>query len=373
MALGEPAKRRAMRAALEAAVLHRPHPNPRVGAVVFDAEDRQISVGAHVESGRPHAEAIAIEAAGERAVGGTLVVTLEPHDHQGRTPPCTEAVIRSGISRVVVGAIDPDQRVRGRGIARLRSAGIDVEFGVLSDEVEAADPGYFHHRRTGRARVTLKSASTLDGQTAAIDATSQWITGTEARADAHLLRAEHDAVMVGAGTVLADDPALTVRVGDPVRQPRPVVIAGTRPLPAGATLWTRSPLVASAVPLPGVQHQIVAPGRSGRVDLVEVLRRLPEHGILDVLAEGGAGLAAGLWDADVVDAGVTYLAAKLAGGVGRSVFDRPFPTLAESRPITIDSVVAVGDDLRVDWRPSRPAESELFGGPERSDDQGSRR
>ena len=341
-----------MREAISVAAVHRPHPNPRVGALVFDRSGAEVGRGAHIAAGRPHAEAVALEQAGTEAEGGTLVVTLEPHDHHGRTPPCTEAIIRSRIASVVVGAIDPDSRVAGRGVERLERAGIDVETGVEVAACEALDPGYFHHRRTGRARLVLKTASTLDGQTAAMDGTSQWITGEQARRDAHRLRAAADAVMVGAGTLLADDPLLTVRIDGASHQPRPVVVAGTRPLPVGARLWDRNPIVASPIPLVGVEDVIVAPGVSGRVDLGELLRRLPDHGILDVLAEGGAGLSAALWEANLVDAGVSYLAPLVAGGVGRAMFDRPFPSLDSARSIRILSFERVGDDLRVEWEPT---------------------
>ena len=221
-----------------------PHPNPRVGAIVLDATGTVAGVGSHAGRGAPHAEVVALREAGDRAAGGTLVVTLEPCDHEGVTPPCTGAVIGAGVARVVVGAVDPDRRVSGRGIERLRAAGIDVVAGVGAGLVEAADPGYFHQRRTGRPRVTLKWAATLDGQAAAADGSARWISSPESRADGHLLRAESDAVMVGAGTVIADDPDLTVRLdGYRGPQPRPVVIAGHRALPPRARLMGRDPIV----------------------------------------------------------------------------------------------------------------------------------
>lgn len=342
-----------MRQAIELASVHHPHPNPRVGAVVFDRHGEVVGRGAHVAAGMPHAEAVALADAGTRAAGGTLVVTLEPHDHQGRTPPCTEAIITAGLARVVIGVEDPDVRVHGRGVERLKSAGIEVDIGVESAACEALDPGYFHHRRTGRARTVLKTASTLDGQTAAADGSSKWITGEEARRDGHRLRADADAVMVGAGTVLADDPQLNARIEDVERQPRPVVIVGTRALPATARIWERDPIIAAPIPLMGVDQLIVAPGSSGRVDLGTVLETLPGFGILDVLIEGGAGLAAALWEEGLVDAGVSYLAPRLAGGVGRAMFDRPFTTLDEARPISVTAIDTVGDDLRLTWVPRR--------------------
>src|SRR5207248_2379811 len=192
---------------LAASVRASTSPNPWVGAVV----DPGGFEGATQPPGGPHAEIVALEAAGEAARGGTLVVTLEPCAHHGRTPPCVDAIVDAGVARVVVGIEDPDPNVRGRGIARLREAGIDVELGVLADEVRAQLAPYLKHRSTGRPWLVLKLAASVDGRTAAPDGSSQWITGEGARADAHRLRAESDAVIVGAGTVRADDPSLTVR------------------------------------------------------------------------------------------------------------------------------------------------------------------
>src|SRR5690606_1152000 len=218
-----------------------PHPNPRVGAVILDAAGRVIAEGWHGAPGEAHAERAALaDLGGPAPEGATMVVTLEPCDHHGRTPPCTRAILEAGIGRVVVGIVDPDPRVGGGGIQHLQEAGVEVEVGLLGSEVAAAAPGYFHHRRHGRPRITLKTAVTLDGQTAAADGTSQWITGPEARRDAHLLRSRADAVMIGAGTLRADNPSLTVRLeGYDGPQPRPVVVAGSEPLPPGAQVWQR--------------------------------------------------------------------------------------------------------------------------------------
>lgn len=342
-----------MQRALALAAAHRPHPNPRVGAVVVSAAGEVVGEGAHVAAGAPHAEAVALAAAGRRAAGGTLVVTLEPCDHHGRTAPCTEAVLAAGVARVVFGADDPDARVGGRGVARLRRSGIEVTGGVLAPQVEAADPGYFHHRRHGRPRVTLKAALTLDGQSAAADGSSRWITSEAARVDAHRLRAEADAVMVGAGTLLADDPRLDVRLpGYHGPQPRPVVVAGRRALPASARLWEREAVVlAPGGPFPDPRVELVVePGPGGTVDLTAGLTRLGELGLLDILVEGGARLAAGLWQARLVDRGVFYLAGLMAGGAGIGAFDRVFATLGEARAVEVVAVDRVGADLRIEWK-----------------------
>lgn len=344
-----------MRRALEVAAQSNPHPNPRVGAVIVDGAGRILAEGWHVAPGQAHAERVALaKLGGPPPSGATMVVTLEPCDHWGRTPPCTEAILDSGIGRVVVGAIDPDPRVGGSGIEHLQEAGIEVEVGLLSSEIEAADPGYFHHRRHGRARVTLKSAMTLDGQTAAVDGTSQWITGPEARRDAHLLRSRADAVMVGAGTLRTDDPTLTVRLeGYAGPQPRPVVVAGTKPLPGQALVWERSETVVVAADDPGIDAEtvIVEPNAAGLPRLDQALERLGDLGMLEILVEGGATLAAGLWQSRLVDAGVTYVGGRIAGGGGLPPVAGTWTTFADSRPVHVVRVASVGVDVRIEWEP----------------------
>jgi diaminohydroxyphosphoribosylaminopyrimidine deaminase/5-amino-6-(5-phosphoribosylamino)uracil reductase len=340
---------RRMREAIALAAGTTPHPNPRVGAVVVDPAGEVVGRGAHRGPGQAHAEVLALAEAGERARGGTLVVTLEPCDHDSRTPPCTRAILGAGLSRVVVALEDPDARVSGRGVARLREAGVEVVTGVAADAAAALDPGYLHHRRTGRPRVTLKAALTLDGQVAAADGTSQWITSEEARTDAHELRAASDAVMVGAGTLEADDPVLTVRLpGYLGPQPRAVLVAGTRPLPPEARLWTRDPLVFAPEgrELPG--EVVVLPGPGG-VDLPAAIAELGRREIVDLLVEGGAALAGALVRSGLVDRGVFYLAGKLAGGVGLPAVGGAFPGVEAARPIVIEQIDRVGPDLRIEF------------------------
>ena len=340
---------RLMREAISLAAGTRPHPNPRVGALVLGPDGLLVGRGTHAGPGFPHAEVLALEEAGDRAAGGTLVVSLEPCDHTGRTPPCTEAVLASGVARVLVGAEDPDPRVAGRGLARLRAAGLDVRSGIEAEGAEALDPGYFHHRRTGRPRVTWKAGLTLDGWAAAADGTSRWITSEESRADGHRLRAAVDAVMVGAGTVLADDPALTVRLpGYSGGQPRPVVVAGRRPLPPEARIWGRHPLVLTpgAADYPG--EVVPVPGPDG-VDLAAGLAALGERGLLDVLVEGGPTLAGALLRAGLVDRGVFYLGARLGGGQGKPALVGTFATLSHGRQVRIESTAALGPDVRIEF------------------------
>lgn len=317
----------------------------------MDAEGKVLAEHAHIADGQPHAESGLLDSVAKVPPDATLVVTLEPCSHSGRTPPCADLIVTRGIRHVVIGAIDPDPRVNGRGIAILREAGVTVDVGTEAAAVEEADPGYFHHRRTGLPLVTLKQATTLDGQIAAADGTSQWITGDEARRDAHRLRAAHDAVMVGAGTLRADDPQLDVRLeGYEGPQPRPILVAGSRPLPADLTIWERKPIVLGPVGtvMPGAD--LITSGSGGAVDLRDGLIQVAERGILSILAEGGAGVAAGLWDAGLISRGVHYLGARLAGGTGRGAFDRVFATLDDALDIEISAVTNLAGDLRIDWQ-----------------------
>jgi diaminohydroxyphosphoribosylaminopyrimidine deaminase/5-amino-6-(5-phosphoribosylamino)uracil reductase len=331
-----------------------PHPNPRVGAIVLSDSGTMLASHAHVAPGQPHAEVAALAEAGSAASGGTLITTLEPCVHHGRTPPCTDAIIGAGIATVFVGAEDPDERVSGEGISALRRAGIDVVVGVERDTVHASDAGYFHHRRTGMPRVTLKMASTLDGQAAAADHTSQWITGQEAREDAHRLRALTDAVVVGAGTLRDDDPSLDVRLdGYAGPQPRPVIVAGRRPLPDHAAVYERDPILFTPTPVDapeGITEIVITPGAGG-VDLGSMLKQLGAMGIIDVLVEGGPALAGSLLRDGLVDELVVYLGAKLGAGVGLPAIGGVFPTMDSARTIDIGAVNRLGPDLRIDATP----------------------
>ncbi len=330
--------------ALEAAELVRglTAPNPWVGAAVRADLDRgeEWFAGATAPPGGPHAEVAALRAAGGQARSATLYVTLEPCTHQGRTPPCTDAVIASGVARVVVGVEDPDPRVAGRGIEALRSAGLQVDVGVGAGRVADQLSGYLKHRRTGRPGVTLKLASTLDGFIAAADGTSRWITGAAARLDVHRLRARADALLVGAGTVRADDPSLTVRLprDDPYfrrpdQQPMRVVLGRA---PAGAALRP-------VIELQG--------------DLGEVLNELGRRGVLELLVEGGATVAHAFHRAGLVDRYVLYLAPALVGGDdGRPLFAGPgAPSLADVWRGRMHSVTSLEGDLRVDLLPGGPS------------------
>jgi diaminohydroxyphosphoribosylaminopyrimidine deaminase/5-amino-6-(5-phosphoribosylamino)uracil reductase len=342
-------ERRLMDEAIRLAAPTSPHPNPRVGALVLDASGVVVGRGSHAGPGLPHAEVTALAEAGDGARGGALIVTLEPCVHTGRTPPCVERIVEAGIARVLVGALDPDRRVDGAGVRRLREAGVEVEVAADPLPAESLDPGYFHHRRTGRPLVTLKAAITLDGEAAAADGTSQWLTSPDARADAHRMRSRADAVMVGAGTVRADAPELSVRLPDySGPQPTPVVVAGSARLPIDAPVWTRRPIVLAPAPLDVPGEVIALPGPQG-VDLEAGLAALGERGIVDLLVEGGPRLAASLLRADLIDRGVFYLAGSLAGGAGTGPFSGAFATAAEIRPVRIVEAERIGPDLRVSF------------------------
>ena len=317
--------------ALADGVRTRTSPNPWVGCVLRTT-DGALHEGATAPPGGPHAEAAALAAAGPAAAGATVWSTLEPCSHSGRTGPCADALVAAGVARVVVGVLDPDDKVAGRGVARLREAGIDVEVGVGAAEVAAQLAPYLVHRTTGRPLVVLKLAASLDGRTAAPDGSSQWITGEAARADAHRLRAESDAVLVGAGTVRADDPSLTVRHvegADPMR-----VVLGRAP--EGAA-------VHPALELSG--------------DLGDVLDTLGGKGVLQLLVEGGATVAGAFHRAGLVDRYVVYLAPVLFGGDdGRGLFTGPgASTVGDVWRGAITAVARLGDDVRIDLAPATVA------------------
>lgn len=324
-----------MGAAMEAATGSRllSPPNPWVGCVVV-CPDGTVHRGSTQRPGGNHAEREALLAAGSSARGATLYSTLEPCSHQGRTGPCTTAIIEAGVATVVVGITDPDPNVAGSGLAKLRDAGVDVITDVRSEEVEQQLAPYLHHRRTGRPYVVCKMAATLDGRTAAADGTSQWITGPEARADAHRLRAESDAILVGAGTVRTDDPRLTVRGldapdGGPVREPLRIVLGQAPPDAA------------------------IHPCRELDGPLDAVLETLGRDGVVQLMIEGGAGVAGAFHRAGLVDRYVFYLAPVLMGGDdGLSLLSGAgASTITEAFRGLIASVRQIGDDLRIDVLP----------------------
>jgi diaminohydroxyphosphoribosylaminopyrimidine deaminase/5-amino-6-(5-phosphoribosylamino)uracil reductase len=361
-------------------------PNPWVGCVIVGPGGDVVGRGFHRRAGEPHAEVHALREAGDRAGGGTAYVSLEPCAHQGRTPPCAPALVEAGVSRVVVAVPDPDDNVAGRGVEILRAAGITVDVGVAAEDATRSLAPYLHHRSTGRPLCLLKTAASIDGRTAAADGTSQWITGPEARADAHRLRAESGAVVVGAGTAVADRPTLTFRnldfeAGLTPPQPLRVLVDAAGRVPATGPLFdptlaptlvittaTADPelrrawkeagaevedvaVAAAAPPFPGAVSAPSGPA----VDLGAALELLGRRGILQAMVEGGATLHGSLLRARLVDRMVVYAGGAVLGAEGLPVFSGPGPaTLEEASRWRLAAVRRVGNDARLDWEPVHP-------------------
>jgi len=330
-------------------------PNPAVGCVIV-GDGRVVGRGWTQPGGRPHAETEALAAAGAAARGATAYVTLEPCAHHGKTPPCAQALADCGIARVVGAVEDPDPRVSGKGFALLRAAGIDVASGLLADQAADLNAGFFLKVREGRPLVTLKLATTLDGRIATHTGESRWITGDAARQAAHLLRAESDVVMVGSGTVLADDPDLTCRLpGMAERSPVRVVVDGRLRLPLTAKLvatardiptWLVTLAGGADARLEALEEAgievLEAPSTPDRmIDLGVALAMLAASGVTRVLVEGGAHLAAALLRAGLVDRLVWFRAPRLIGADG----------LPAAMPFGVDRLAATADFRRVDVRP----------------------
>lgn len=305
------------------------YPNPPVGAVILTADGEVAGVGATSPAGGPHAEVVALRAAGERASGGTAVVTLEPCNHHGRTPPCVDALLEAGVAAVIYALADPHPVAAG-GAERLHAAGVAVASGVGADEVaEGPLREWLHKQRTGRPHVTWKFATSIDGRSAAADGSSQWITSEAARADVHRRRAAADAIVVGTGTVLVDNPSLTARLPDGSLAPhQPLrVVVGERDIPPGAAVINGdSPTMQLRTRDP---HQVIA--------------ALGDR--TDVLVEGGPTLAGAFLRAGVVDRVLAYVAPMLLGGPITAVDDVGVPSIAAALRWRYDAVQPIGPDL----------------------------
>tara|TARA_B100000676_G_scaffold313516_1_gene395958 strand:- start:8342 stop:9469 length:1128 start_codon:yes stop_codon:yes gene_type:complete len=341
-------------------------PNPAVGCVIVGADGSVVGRGWTQPGGRPHAETEALKQAGFLAKGSTAYVTLEPCSHYGETPPCAEALIAADVARVVIAADDPDARVSGRGIAMLRDAGIDVKIGVCTVAAENLNAGFLLHRREGRPLVTLKTASTLDARISTHGGQSQWITGEEARRRGQLLRSTHDAIAVGIGTALADDPELTCRLpgmeGDsPVR-----IIFDTH-----LQLPLDSKLVQSAQKVPtwivvsteisaerqdeytpfGVEFITVEPGADHHPETLSVLKALAVRGLTRLLVEGGGGLSAVFLRAGLVDRLAWFRASSVMGGDGTPVFAAyGIEQLSDMRRFVLERIEPTGKDMLETYR-----------------------
>ena len=368
---GSPADRRrdldAMRGALALARrgLGSVWPNPAVGCVISN-QGQVVGRGWTQPGGRPHGETEALRRAGEAARGAVSYVSLEPCCHWGKTPPCVDALVTAGVRRAVVALEDPDPRVAGEGLRRLRAAGLDVEVGLCAEEAAEVNAGFLSRLRLGRPLVTLKFATSLDGRIATASGESQWISGPPARERAHALRASHDAIMVGTGTVVADDPQLTCRLPgldhrSPVRvvidrhlriPPAARLIADARRIPTWVlTLRSADPARRANVLAKGVTLIDVDADREGQVDLAVALKALGERGITRLLVEGGAGLAAAFFRARLVDRLVWVHAPLALGGDGiPAIAGLDLTALSDAPAFERLSTETIGDDVLTTFR-----------------------
>ena len=333
-------------------------PNPNVACVLVK-DGRVIGEGVHVRAGEPHAEALALAACNGSAHGATAYVTLEPCAHQGRTPPCADALVAARVARVVAALEDPNPIVHGRGANRLRDAGIRVDVGLMAAQAEEAHRGFLHRMRLGRPWMRIKSAASLDGRIALANGASQWITGEAARRDVHALRARSCAMLTGIGTVLRDDPELTVRHVPCDRQPRRVLIDSRLDLPVTARLLKGEPPILFTVSTDAAKRKAlqdrgvevvdapVDPSKPGKTDLAAIARELGARGFNEVTVETGGKLNGSLLAAGVIDEIVLYVAPMLLGDSAQGLFALPELTALEAAPkLKIVDVRAVGDDWR---------------------------
>ncbi|MCQ4257123.1 bifunctional diaminohydroxyphosphoribosylaminopyrimidine deaminase/5-amino-6-(5-phosphoribosylamino)uracil reductase RibD [Stutzerimonas stutzeri] len=344
--------------------LYSTHPNPRVGCVIVK-DGELIGEGWHVRAGEPHAEVHALRQAGDRAQGATAYVTLEPCSHHGRTPPCAEALVEAGVSRVVAAMQDPNPQVAGRGLERLRSAGIEVASGVLEADARALNVGFIKRMESGLPYLRAKLAMSLDGRTAMASGESQWITGPAARAEVQRLRAQSSVVLTGADTVLMDQARLTVRAAELgldegltalaiQRPPLRVMVDGQLRVPLDAPFFQAGPaLVAStradlAADYQSAGHELLTMmSESGRVDLAGLLRQLAERGANEVLLEAGPRLAGAFAALGLVDEYQLFIAAKFLGSSARPLLDLPLERMSEARELQIKDIRAIGDDWKI--------------------------
>ncbi|GBF72712.1 bifunctional diaminohydroxyphosphoribosylaminopyrimidine deaminase/5-amino-6-(5-phosphoribosylamino)uracil reductase [Paenibacillus sp. 598K] len=343
--------------------------NPVVGCVIVKA-GRIIGIGTHLRRGGAHAEVHALEMAGEEARGATVYVTLEPCSHHGMTPPCSERIIAARAAKVVVAMEDPNPKVAGRGIARLRESGVEVKVGVLGAEARKLNEAFIKYITTGRPFVTLKTASTLDGKIAAKSGDSQWVTGPKAREMVHTLRHQHEGIMVGVGTALADDPLLTTRLSVPALHPVRIVVDSSLRLPVTARLLqdgaTRTYILtteradpAKIKTLEAAGVKVVASGAGKHVDLRIAMQRLGQLEVGSILLEGGGRLNGAMLEAALIDKVMLFYAPKIIGGAAAPVsfalngWDR----MADAVQIGQMEVEVVGEDICLTGYPVYPGQT----------------
>lgn len=341
--------------------LYSTHPNPRVGCVVVN-NDVIVGEGWHAKTGLPHAEVLALRQAGDAARGASVYVNLEPCCHQGRTPPCTGFLVDAGVKRVITAIEDPNPQVAGGGIENLRSVGIDVDVGIMRREAETLNRGFLYRTRKGRPWVVMKLAASMDGRTAMRSGESQWISSDQSRRDVHHWRARSSAVLTGSGTVLADNPALTVRDVDTERQPLRVIVDSHFSTPPDAKVLSGPDRVLVATADDRYVHSeevdlghvevVYVPTANRNVDLAALMDHLSQLEINEVLVEAGPTLSGAMLQANLVNELVIYLAPTVLGSEGRGMFHlHGLEKLVECMKFNVTDVRQIGDDVRVQLTP----------------------
>ena len=349
-----------MRLAIEVAQAGRGQtaPNPVVGAVIVN-EGRVVGIGAHLQAGEEHAEVHAIRMAGEKAKNSTIFVTLEPCSHHGKTPPCADLLIKSKVKRVVIATTDPNPLVSGRGIKKLKDAGIEVATGVLREEADELNSVFFHYMDTTLPYVTLKSAISLDGKIATVSGESKWITGEEARLDVHRYRHQHDAILVGVNTVVVDNPSLTTRLPGGGKNPKRIILDTSLRTPLDAKILNdgeaETYIVVGNQVLEEKMNLFREKGakilvlNNETLSIREALKLVSSHGITSVFVEGGAEVNGSFVKEKAINQVITYIAPKLIGGktAPTSVGGQGIEKLADSLQLTIKSVEKIGQDIKI--------------------------
>lgn len=333
-------------------------PNPVVGAVIVKDGDI-VGFGAHLKAGKPHAEVHAINMAGSKTKDSTLFVTLEPCNHHGKTPPCTEAIINAGIKEVVIASIDVNPLVAGAGIEKLRKAGIKVQTGILKEQADQLNESFFHFMKTGKPFITLKQAITLDGKTATKTGHSQWITGEQSRHDVHKDRSKHHAILTGIGTVLKDNPSLTNRDGDTAQQPIRIILDTHLRTPIDCKIVTDGICPTWIITGSHIEYSQMAKFNQTNVEILrltqttiqidEVLHLLGKRNITSLYVEGGQSINASFLKSGNVNRIITYIAPKLiSGNAAPSMFaDLDISNINDAYPLTFKSIEQIGDDIKI--------------------------
>lgn len=340
-------------------VAHQTSPNPAVGAVVVQ-DGEIIGFGAHLKAGEAHAEVHALEMAGEKAKGATIYVTLEPCSHYGKTPPCVDLIIEKGISHAVIAVIDPNGKVAGSGIEKLRAAGITVETGVLEKEATALNIGFFHYMQTNKPFVTVKSAVSLDGKTATASGDSKWITGEAARLDVHHYRHRHDAILVGVGTVIADNPRLTTRLANGGENPLRIILDTKLRTPIDANVITDNETktwifvgkqVTELEKAVYIKHEKVSVIQMDdtHLSIENILLELGKKGIISLFVEGGSGVNGSFLEEKQINQFLLYIGSMLIGGeeAATSFAGQGFETIVNALAMEIKTVEKIGQDIKL--------------------------